>query len=685
MPPSGHPYTAIAVLLMESTSVMKSAQCLWPHGLMAWSYLVTTHFLALVVAPILVQPLLRADEKATVRFLTAMDLQGKSHRLSADPEVKATALVFLTSECPISRQYIPELNRLAKQFHEQNATLVGVLFDPTITRRAASEFVDEFKLEFPVLFDASGELAAYFQPTHVPEAFVLDADGNQVYRGLIDNLYASVDKRRPEVTEHFLRDATLASAAGQPIPVSPTQPIGCRLGAISPEAPTQVTFSRDIAPVLYSHCAECHRPGEVAPFSLLSYTDAQKRADWLSEITESRLMPPWRAEVGHAEFLGERRLSDFAVALLKNWAASGSPEGDIADLPAQPQFPEGWRLGEPDLVLTAPSPFTVPADGPDVFQHFVIPMELLQSKNLIGFEFRPGNPAVVHHAVLFLDTMGRGRAKDAETPEPGYVTFGSIGVPTAGIVGVWTPGMTPRFFPEGMAMDVPAGADLIMQLHIHPSGKQETDQSSVGFYFSDAPPTRLVSRTPLILGSLIVDIPAGQSRHEMVSTVTLPADVSLVSVLPHMHLLGKEMRVTATFPEGSQQELIWIKDWNFYWQDNYIYKRPLRLPEGTKLDIYASFDNSTGNPFNPTSPPKRVLFGNGSTDEMCFAIFQFVADDPSGLQRMRMGLRDTFMREWFQAKLDPEARTHIAQEMMKLFGVEGNASDFMRRLGGNRE
>jgi len=614
-----------------------------------------------------------------------MDLEGKTHRLAVEPEVKATVLVFLTTECPISRQYIPELNRLTETLAGHGARLYGVVYDPSISRSLAAEFAAEFKATFPILFDASGELAAHFQPTHVPEAFVLDLNGQQVYRGRIDDLYASIDKRRSEPSQHDLRDAAIATAAGMPVEAAQTKPVGCRLGPISTEASSKVTYSRDIAPILLSHCAECHRPGEVAPFSLLSFEDAQKRADWLSEITQSQLMPPWRAEIGHIEFLGERRMSSFAIALLKNWAESGCHQGEVEDMPPQPEFPTGWRLGEPDLILTAQAPFTVPADGPDIFQHFVIPMELLENKNLVGFEFRPGNASVVHHAVLFLDTMGRGRAKDAETPEPGYVTFGSIGVPTAGIVGVWTPGMTPRFFPEGMAMDVPAGADLILQLHMHPSGKEETDQSSVGFYFTDEAPTRRVARTPLILGSLIVDIPAGESQHEMVSSVTLPADVTLVSVLPHMHLLGKEMRVTATFPEGDQKELIWIKDWNFYWQDNYLYKRPLRLPEGTKLDIYVSFDNSTENPFNPSTPPKRVLFGNGSTDEMCFAIFQFVADNPAGQQRMQVGLRDTFMREWFQAKLDPEARTHIATEMMKLFGVEGNPSEFLRRLGGNQQ
>lgn len=639
------------------------------------------------IAGLLVLPAAQvsAQGNSSARFLTALDLNGQIHRLAAEPDVKATALVFMTTECPISRQYVPGLNRLGEQFAENGVKLYGVIYDPSLSRSSALEFATEFKTSFPILFDASGELAAHFQPTHVPESFVINIDGQVAYRGRIDDLYASVDRRRSEATAHDLRDAAFAVAAGKPVDQAKTQPVGCRLGQISTLAPASVTFARDVAPVLYSHCTECHRQGEVAPISLLTYEDAQKRADWLTEITTSGLMPPWRAEVGHEEFLGERRLSDFAIAILKKWAQTGCAQGDSADLPPVPNFPSGWRLGRPDLVLTAPSAFTVPADGPDIFQHFVIPMELIEDKHLIGFEFRPGNAAVVHHAILFLDSSGRGRAKDAETPEPGYVTFGSIGVPTAGIVGVWTPGMTPRFFPEGMAMNVPGGADLIMQLHIHPTGKEETDQSTVGLYFSDKPPTRQVARMPLVLGSLIVDIPAGKASHELVSSVTLPTDVTLVSVLPHLHLLGKEMRVTATLPDGTKKELVWIKDWNFYWQDNYLFKKPLHLPEGTQLDVFASYDNSADNPLNPTLPPKRVLFGNGSTDEMCFAIFQFVADDPDGQRKMQLGLRDTFMREWFLAKLDSEARTHIAQEMMKLFGMEGNASDLMRRLTGNRQ
>ncbi|MBX3422577.1 MAG: redoxin domain-containing protein [Pirellulaceae bacterium] len=624
-----------------------------------------------------------AIAQAPARFLTAVDTQGQIHRLCAEPNTKCTALVFLTSECPISRQYIPELNRITAELSAEGAVVLGVLYDPNTTRSQAAQFAEEFKLAFPLLFDASGELAAHFQPTHVPEAFVLDVDGHQLYRGRIDDIYASVDRRRAQATTHDLRDALKQTLAGTPVVTARTQPIGCRLGTISDQPPAQVTYTRDIAPLLFAHCAECHRPGEVAPITLLSYEDAQKRADWLTEITGSGLMPPWKAEVGHVEFLGERRLSDFAKGLLKTWAATGAPQGDAADLPPAPTFSSDWRLGKPDLLLQAPVAFTIPADGPDVFQHFVIPSGLLEDKNVIGFEFRPGNPAVVHHAILFMDTMGLARAKDEETPEPGYVTFGSIGVPTAGIVGVWTPGMTPRFLPDGMGMILPKGADIVLQLHIHPSGKEETDQSSLALYFSDQPPTRQLSRAPLVLGSVIVDIPANDPQHEITSTVTLPTDVTLISVLPHMHLLGKEIKVTATLPDGQETEVVWIKDWNFYWQDNYVYKRPMTLPAGTRLDMYCSYDNTADNPANPTIPPKRVFFGNGSTDEMSFAIFQMVADSPGGQMSIQMGLRNTFMKQWAQAKLDAEARTHIVQEMMKLFGAPqgGDSSAFMRLLG----
>ncbi|MEX0678597.1 MAG: redoxin family protein [Pirellulales bacterium] len=603
------------------------------------------------------------------RFLSALDLEGHAHRVGNGEGHQAVVIVFMMTECPISREYVPELNRLAASVAEKPVEFLGVIAEPGLSRAKAAEFQKEFKIEFPVLFDGSGELAAALGPTHAPEAFVLDTDANVVYRGRIDDRYGELGKKRPAPTTHELADAIAAVLDGKSVAIARTQPVGCPVETASPPADASaVTYTRDIAPILLANCVECHRPGEVAPFSLLSYADAAKRATFLAEVTRERLMPPWKAEIGHGRFLGERRLSEAQIGLVDAWAKAGTPEGDPADLPPAPTFASGWRLGTPDLELTAPAEFTVKADGEDVFQHWVIPMNLPEDKTVVGFEFRPGNPAVVHHAILFLDTSGRGRQKDAETPEPGYTTFGSIGIPTAGLIGVWTPGLTPRFYPQGAGMPIRKGTDLVLQLHMHPSGKDESDKSSVALYFADKPTERLMSRSPFVVGSIIIDIPAGESNHKIVSSLTLPTDVTLISLLPHMHLIGKEMKLTATLPDGKQQSLIWIKDWNFYWQDNYVYHEPVRLPAGTKLDVECRYDNSADNLLNPSKPPKRVFFGNGSTDEMCFGIFQLIVDKPEETQRLQGALATSFVHDWNNAKLDDEAREHIMDEAAKLFG-----------------
>ncbi len=602
------------------------------------------------------------------RFLAALDIDGQTHRIGNGEGYDAIALVFISTECPIARSYVPELNRIAASVAEEPVKLVGVLSDRSVSRADAVKFRDEFQIEFPLLFDASGELAQTLQPTHVPEAIVLDADARVIYRGRIDDRYPEIGKKRPAPTTHDLSDALHAAATGKPIAIAETTPVGCPVEPPRTPSDTAVTYNRDIAPILIAHCVECHRPGEVAPFSLLTYEDAAKRATFLAEITSTRAMPPWKAEIGHGRFLGERRLTDQQISLLDRWAKSGVAEGDAADKPPLPNFPSGWRLGKPDLELTAPDSITVPAGGEDVFQHWIIPLDLPEDKTVVGFEFRPGNPAVVHHSILFLDSSGMGRQKDAETPEPGYTTFGSIGIPTAGIIGVWTPGMTPRFFPNGSGMVVRKGTDLVLQLHMHPSGKEETDRSSVALYFADKPVERTLSRSPFVVGSILIDIAAGDANHTVHSSVTVPTDITLISILPHMHLIGKDMKLTATLPDGREESLIWIKDWNFYWQDNYVYHEPLKLPAGTKLDIVCHYDNSADNPLNPKSPPERVFFGNGSSDEMCFGIFQLIVDNPRDEPKLQGALIKTLAQDWRESNLDDVARAHIMEEAAKLFG-----------------
>lgn len=626
----------------------------------------------LAVTTLLAAPSWSAEhalKRVDFSFVKAMDLEGESIRFAQNENRPGTAFVFISPDCPLSRQYIPELNRLAASEPAQDVAFFGVISDRTLDRAEAKKFAAEFEIQFPVLFDATGELAELLQPSHVPQAFLVDSKGVLLYRGRINDLYADVNKRQSEATEHDLLDAMTALAAGETIEPRTTETIGCLFENSSALATDgEVTYTRDIAPILFTNCGECHRPGEVAPFSLLTYEDAAKRAKWLSEVTSTGLMPPWRAEIGHGHFLDERRLSETEVRLIQQWAESGAPRGNEADMPPQPEYPTGWRLGTPDLVVEASDFVTVPADGPDIFHHWVMPIEIPVGKTLIGFEFHPGNPAVVHHAVLGLDSTGGSRRRDAETPEPGYRSSGSIEGSMSAFVGVWTPGVTPRFYPENVSLSVSEKTDLLLQLHLHPSGKEETDKSSVALYFSDKPREEMKTQSMFITGSLIIDIDPGDDNYQVKSSITLPTDITLTSVFPHLHLIGKDVQVVATLPDGEELPLIWIKDWNFYWQDIYTYHEPVHLPKGTRVDLVAHYDNSAENPFNPSSPPQRVMFGNDSDDEMCFVLFQSIDNGRGTMQRMAPAMMTSFVREWNEADLSMEAREHIVDEAIKLFG-----------------
>lgn len=388
------------------------------------------------------------------------------------------------------------------------------------------------------------------------------------------------------------------------------------------------TYTRDVAAVLWKHCAHCHRPGEVAPFSLLTYDDAAKRADQLVEVVRQRIMPPWKPEKGHGNFLDVRRLSDEEMAILSAWAAADAPEGNPRDLPPAPIFTDGWQLGEPDLVLAMPESFQIPADGRDVYQAFVIPMGIDTLRFVSAVEFRPGNRKIAHHALFFLDNTGTARERDEADPGPGYRSFGGPGFMPTGALGGWAPGVTPRFLPEGTGRMLPPNSDLVLLMHYHPRGKPEQDQSRIGIYFRKE--TAIKSFLGIPLGSWNINIRPGEKRHTIKAQSTVPTDVHLYGIAPHMHLIGREMKVTATLPDGKVEPLIWIKDWDFNWQDQYYYAEPVALPKGTRLDLVAVYDNSSDNPFNPNDPPKRVRAGEQTTDEMCLCFLQVVPDQLHG-------------------------------------------------------
>jgi mono/diheme cytochrome c family protein len=409
-----------------------------------------------------------------------------------------------------------------------------------------------------------------------------------------------------------------------------SQQTGASRASQPPAKASAVTFTETIAPILYANCVTCHRAGEVAPFQLITYEDVAKRGKLIAEVTESRFMPPWHAAHGYGEFMGERRLTDAQIAAISTWVKEGMPRGNSARMPKLPAFPpDGWRLGQPDLVLELPAGFDLPASGPDVFRNFVIPTRLAEDKWVRGIEFRPSARRVVHHALFAQVAGGSLASRDGADGRPGFGGMGAVGVGGGGAsssLGGWAVGATPMMLPEGIAMRLPKNSDFLLQMHFHLSGKPETEKSLIGIFFSDkAPEKDLFSvELPALFGiGAGIDIPPGQKRYTIQDSFTVPGDVRVYSATAHAHYLAKEMKATATLPDGSTRPMIWIHDWDFNWQDTYVYKEPFTLPKGTRLDVTLTYDNSADNPRNPVSPPRRALWGEQSFDEMGTVGFGF--------------------------------------------------------------
>ena len=400
-----------------------------------------------------------------------------------------------------------------------------------------------------------------------------------------------------------------------------TTPVGCLLE--DPPNKTKsgsVTFTRDIAPIIQANCAACHRPNQSGPFPLLTYDDVSGHANQILEVTRSRFMPPWKPAPGFTRFLDELRLTEHELSLLDVWVEAGKPEGDPKDLPAAVEQVEGWRLGEPDLILEMQDVFPIPASGPDIRQYFVIPARLTEDRLITAIDFRPGTPQAVHHASFFLDTKRAGRRLDEADPAPGYGGFGGPRFQSQGTLSSWFPGMSARRLPDGMGRLVPRGSDIVAEIHYVTTGKAERDRSKIGLYFAGRSARQVVVEVQV--GNKQINIPAGQQRHLEKATYTLPVDTTLLDMVPHMHVLGREMKVWSKSPNGSVKPLLWIKDWDFDWQGQYSFAQPVRLIKGTQINVDAWYDNSAENPLNPNSPPKTVRWGDDSTDEMLICHFQ---------------------------------------------------------------
>ena len=409
--------------------------------------------------------------------------------------------------------------------------------------------------------------------------------------------------------------------------------LAAHLCAAGPE----VTFSRDVAPIVYRHCAGCHHTGAVAPFPLVTYQDVAKRAQLVARVTAARFMPPWLPSA--PRFQHDRRLSETEIATLQRWAAAGAPEGNPAETPPAPEFSSGWPLGPPGLETEMRATFAVPAEGPDLYQCFVIPIPASPERYVRAIDIRPGNAAVVHHALLFQDITHEARRRDTGS---GYPCFGTPGFLPARGLGGWTPGKQPVPAPPGMAETLYPGADLVLQVHYHPTGKPETDRSRVALYFTPDRPRRHV--TDIGLGSNRIDIPPGDAAYRVTDHFTIPVAVDVIDVIPHAHYICKDMRGYAVLPGGTRRTLIHIPDWNFNWQEQYRYPAPIRLPAGTRLEMEFTYDNSDVNPRNPNHPPRRVVYGPATTDEMAGLHFEVVPVNESDAEELGQALWGKMMR-----------------------------------------
>jgi thiol-disulfide isomerase/thioredoxin len=384
----------------------------------------------------------------------------------------------------------------------------------------------------------------------------------------------------------------------------------------APKLPDKVTFSEHIAPIIFNNCTSCHRPGEAAPFPLMTYRDVQKHGRTIQDVVARRYMPPWQPEPGHGDFRNERRLSDTQITLLERWVENGMAEGDPRKLPKVPEFPQGWSLGKPDLIVTMERPFGVPADGPDIYRNFVLPLNLSEDKWMTAIDIRPSARQVVHHTLYFRDNKGAARKLDGKDGQPGFAGMAFRG---SGQLGGWAVGGTPYKLPDGLAWPMPKGSDLVVQTHFHPSGKAEKEILTFALYFAAKPPSRTMVplQLPPAFGLFAgIDIPPGKADFTVTDSFTLPVDAELVGVSPHAHYIGKSFRGWAVLPDGKTERLFRIADWDFNWQGAYFYKQFVRLPKGTVLHAEVIWDNSADNERNPNDPPKRVRWGESTNDEM---------------------------------------------------------------------
>jgi peroxiredoxin len=549
-------------------------------------------------------PLGRKVENFTLR-----DFRGKEHSLNDFANRKLIVVAFLGTTCPVAKLYGPRLTDLSREFEPRGVAFLGVNANAQDSLADVATYARQHKIPFPIVKDPDNALADRMGAMRTPEVFVLDSKRIIRYWGRIDDQYA-IGVQRSKPSRRDLAETLHELLAGKSVSRPVTEPAGCLIGRVPGVKPHgEVTYTKQISRLLQKRCVECHRSGEIAPFPLTTYKEAAGWASMIREVVDEGRMPPWFADPQHGRFRNESCLTAAEKALLFTWIDCGCPEGDPADLPAAPMFASGWRIGQPELVIyMAPQPYTVPAEGEVEYQYFLVDPGFKEDKYLQAMEVRPGNAAVVHHALVLIVPPGKDK----------------LSAESVGALIDYAPGMGPTILPPGTALQVRAGSKFLFQLHYTPNGSEQKDRSYLGLVFADPKTVRRRVRGGAVINPAI-NIPPGVANYQLTAEHVLEEEVLLLSMSPHLHLRGKAFRYEAVYPDGRREVLLDVPRYDFNWQLRYELAEPKRLPRGTSLVCVAAYDNSANNPANP-DPTKSVGWGDQTSEEMLIGFFTFVVD-----------------------------------------------------------
>lgn len=535
------------------------------------------------------------------------DFAGKPFLLDAEKDARLVVVAFLGVECPLVKLYAHRLEKLSTEYRDKGVRFVAIDANCQDTLEEMATFAKQHGLTIPFLKDLNSTVADGFRAERTPEVFVLDRERTIRYRGRIDDQFGVVT-RKTKASRRDLAEAIDELLANKPVSQPELSAPGCLIGRApkpveSASATASVTYSRHIAPLFQKRCVECHREGEIGPFSLMSYRDTVGWGETIREVTGAGRMPPWFADPKHGKFSNDMRLSPEEKQLIDQWVKAGCPEGDPADLPPAPTFTVGWNIPEPDLVLKmSDRSFHVPAEGTIDYKHYVIDPKFTEDKWVVASEARPGNRSVVHHILVFLKPPGQ-----------------HVELVRGSLLAAYAPGMPPRLLPKGMAKKIPAGSKIILQIHYTANGSPQEDISTLGLKFCDA--KDVVQRVESGWATnMLFAIPPKAGNYPVGAVYQFSEDRILFNLTPHMHVRGKAFRFEAEYPDGRREILLDVPRFDFNWQLEYELAVPKVMPKGTRLKCLAHFDNSTENLSNP-NPNRWVTFGEQTWDEMMIGFF----------------------------------------------------------------